>query len=323
MSQPVLVLTQDGGHGGQETKGTVSAEEALSMFSNLRAQALESGKEDHYEFDNEIGFSAEGYEYKVAYFEEESTTTALMQKASGELNERTDIVPTKELKASAAFRDAGIDMNEPILVLTQDGGHGEQETKGTVSAEEALKMFQQLRADGIKSGKEDHYEFDNEVNFSAEGYEYKIAYFEEESTTTALMQKASGELKEEDADFAPSPNSDIPDANAEDFDVATAFKKAGVDMSKPVTVLHSYGSASFGGSDETEMSAEAAIEKLEAERQDRSKQYTDDGEEVPEDHHGYEFSNHSVLEEDMPEGHEYKLGYFQLGDTDFAITQQK
>jgi molybdenum-dependent DNA-binding transcriptional regulator ModE len=200
MSQPVLVLTQDGGHGGQETKGTVSAENALNMFSNLRAQALESGKEDHYEFDNEIGFSAEGYEYKVAYFEEESTTTALMQKASGELNERTDIVPTKELKASAAFRDAGIDMNEPILVLTQDGGHGEQETKGTVSAEEALKMFQQLRADGIKSGKEDHYEFDNEVNFSAEGYEYKIAYFEEESTTTALMQKASGKLKEESSE---------------------------------------------------------------------------------------------------------------------------
>jgi hypothetical protein len=138
-----------------------------------------------------------------------------------------------------------------------------------------------------------------------------------------MFNESTSTLKEEDADFAPSPNSDIPDANGEDFDVATAFKKAGVDMSKPVTVLHSYGSASFGGSDETEMSAEAAIEKLEAERQDRSKQYTDDGEEVPEDHHGYEFSNYSVLEEDMPEGHEYKLGYFQLGDADFAITQQK
>ena len=111
---------------------------------------------------------------------------------SRQIQERTDIVPTKELKASDAFRDAGINMNEPVLVLTQDGGHGEQETKGTVSAVEALKMFQQLRAEGIESGKEDHYEFNNEINFSAEGYEYKIAYFEEESTTTALMQKASG-----------------------------------------------------------------------------------------------------------------------------------
>jgi len=124
-------------------------------------------------------------------------------------------------------------------------------------------------------------------------------------------------------DFAPSPNSNIPDANAEEYDIATAFKKAGVDMSKPVMVLHTYGSAAYGGSDKDEMSAEAAIEKLEAERQDRSKQYTDDGMEVPEDHHGYEFENSSVLEEDMPEGHEYKLGYFQLGDADFAITQEK
>ena len=124
-------------------------------------------------------------------------------------------------------------------------------------------------------------------------------------------------------DFPPSPNSNVPDANAEEYDIATAFKKAGVDMSKPVMVLHTYGSAAYGGHEEDEMSAEAAIQKLEAERQDRSKQYTDDGMEVPEDHHGYEFANSSVLDDDMPEGHEYKLGYFQLGDADFAITQEK
>ena len=71
------------------------------------------------------------------------------------------------------------------------------------------------------------------------------------------------------------------------------------------------------------MSAKSAIEKLEDERQDRSKQYTDDGMEVPEDHHGYEFENYSILEEDMPEGHEYKFAYFQTGDNDYAITQEK
>jgi len=140
---------------------------------------------------------------------------------------------------------------------------------------------------------------------------------------TAIDIKKSGISEKKEADFAPSPNSNIPDANAEEYDVATAFKKAGVDMSKPVMVLHTYGSAAFGGNDKDEMSAEAAIKKLEAERQDRSKQYTDDGEEVPEDHHGYEFENYSVLEEDMPEGHEYKLAYFQTGDADFAITQEK
>ena len=125
------------------------------------------------------------------------------------------------------------------------------------------------------------------------------------------------------ADFAPSPNSDVMDANAEEYDVATAFKKARVDMSKPVMVIHSYGHAQYAKDVKDEMSAEAAIKKLEAERQERSKQYTDDGEEVPEDHHGYEFENYSVLEEEMPEGHEYKLAYFQTGDADYAITQEK
>lgn len=105
------------------------------------------------------------------------------------LNEIDDIIPTAELKATDAFRKAGIDMSQPVLVIVADGGHGEHENKGTVSAQEALKIFQNLRAAG--EGREDHYEFGNEIDFSAEGYEYKLSYFEEESTTTALMQKAS------------------------------------------------------------------------------------------------------------------------------------
>ena len=110
--------------------------------------------------------------------------------SNSKINENQLPDDTKSLKASDAFRQVGIDMNEPVLVLTQDGGHGEQETKGTVSAREALKMFQQLRAKGMEDDKQDYYEFENELNFSAEGYEYKIAYFEEEATTTALMQKS-------------------------------------------------------------------------------------------------------------------------------------
>ena len=134
-----------------------------------------------------------------------------------------------------------------------------------------------------------------------------------------LFEK-KGKLKE---DFSPSPNSDIPDANAEDFDVATAFKKARVDMSKPVAVTYHYGYAQYSGLDTDIMSAEAAIKKLEAERQENQKNYTDDGLEVPSDRHGYEFENYSVLEEDMPEGHEYKLSYYLDGDYTYSVTQEK
>ena len=177
---------------------------------------------------------------------------------------------------------------------------------GPVSKEDAEKLIADLRATD-----DDDYD-KNITNLMIKAFNIKL--------------KGVSEVKEasiEAAEFAPSPNSNVPDANAEEYDVATAFKKAGVDMSKPVMVIHTYGSAAYGGDDLKEMSAEAAIEMLEAERQDRSKQYTDDGMEVPDDHHGFEFENSSVLEEDMPEGHEYKLAYFQTGDADFAITQEK
>lgn len=104
------------------------------------------------------------------------------------LKERNDIVPTAELEASAAFRDAGIDMSKPVLVVKQDGGHGEPERVGEVPAAEALAMFKSLRAQGAEMGREDHYEFDNELDYNVEGYEYKLSYFEEESTTTSLYQ---------------------------------------------------------------------------------------------------------------------------------------
>ena len=121
--------------------------------------------------------------------------------------------------------------------------------------------------------------------------------------------------------FAPSANSSIPDANAEDFDVATAFKKAGVDMGKPVMVIHTYGSAAHGGGDETKMSPEAAIKKLEADRQENQNML--DGEPIPEDHHGYEFENYTILVDDMPEGYEYKLAYHLTGEHEYVIVQEK
>ena len=159
---------------------------------------------------------------------------------SRQMQERNDIVSAQDLDAEAAFKDAGIDMSQPVLVLTQDGGHGGQETKGTVSAEEALSMFNNLRAQALESGREDNYEFDNEIGFSAEGYEYKVAYFEEESTTTALMQKASGKLKEDSKDdlIKRAQNTPAP----KDAKARLAKRKAGLDNERAGTLQVSMGS---------------------------------------------------------------------------------
>jgi len=117
------------------------------------------------------------------------------------LNENELPEATKDIEVSEVFKAVGIDMSKPVLVLTQDGGHGKQQNEGIVSADEALKMFERLRAIGIENDYQDYYEYENELSFHAEGYEYKIAYFEQESTTTALMQKATvSEKKGKDHD---------------------------------------------------------------------------------------------------------------------------
>jgi len=123
------------------------------------------------------------FDLKKFLVENKLTTNSRM------LVERNDIVDVSKLDVETAFKDAGIDMSKPVLVLFMDGGHGGQENKGIISAQEALNMFNRLRAEAIKDGREDNYEFDNVLGFSAEGYEYKISYFEQESDTHALMQK--------------------------------------------------------------------------------------------------------------------------------------
>ena len=123
------------------------------------------------------------FDLKKFLVENKLTTNSRM------LVERNDIVDVSKLDVETAFKDAGIDMSQRVLVLFMDGGHGGQENKGIISAQEALNMFNRLRAEAIKDGREDNYEFDNVLGFSAEGYEYKISYFEQESDTHALMQK--------------------------------------------------------------------------------------------------------------------------------------
>ena len=207
-----------------DLKGNEIDEEDLDMFNESKSTLSEINNNNKKEMKNN---------FDLKKFLTENKLTSNSRQIVNE-NQLPDA--TKDLKASDAFKAVGIDMNEPVLVLTQDGGHGEQETKGTVSAQEALKMFQQLRAKGMEDDKQDYYEFENEINFSAEGYEYKIAYFEEESTTTALMQKSG--VNEIDADLLKrAQNTPVP-KGAKD---RLAKRKAGLDNERAGTLQVSKG----------------------------------------------------------------------------------
>ena len=168
----------------ERDRDPVSREEAKEIIADMRAT-------DDDDFDRNItNLIAKAFNIKLKGVSEKK------------VNERNDIVPTAELKATDAFRDAGIDMSKPVLVVKLVGGHGEPDKQVEVPAAKALSMFKALRAQALETGREDHYEFDNELNFSAEGYEYKLSYFEEESTTTILMQKSGvSEKKVNEEDF--------------------------------------------------------------------------------------------------------------------------
>ena len=111
-------------------------------------------------------------------------------------------------------------------------------------------------------------------------------------------------------EFAPSsaPISGIEDAT---YPVEEAFKKAGIDMSKPVIVIHSE-TGNPVKQDPSEIVSE--LEKL---RQDYSEE-VEEGDDFPV---FYEYDNNTVLASEMPEGTSYKLavGFFEAED--FSILQ--
>ena len=155
----------------ERDRDPVSREEAKDLVAGMRAT-------DEDDFDRNItNLIVKAFNIKLKGVSEKK------------VNERNDIVPTAELKATDAFRDAGIDMSKPVLVVKLVGGHGEPDKQVEVPAAKALSMFKALRAQALETGREDHYEFDNELNHDVEGYEYKVSYFEEESTTTSLYQQ--------------------------------------------------------------------------------------------------------------------------------------
>jgi len=237
-----------------------------------------------------------------------------------------EAIPTMELKLEAPSTSIKTTMKEGVVNLYnkygKDPGFGQM-----------LKDFFKMHGSDLDAGADIEDEFEEYYNANTNSLEEAepldtTAAYKNDDDTQDMIDKMRKDGKDADdfvkEDFPPSPNTHLPEfGNGEDFDVATAFKKARVDMSKPVAVMYHYGHAQYSGEDTDVMSAEAAIKKLEAERQEVRKNYTDDGEEVPSDRHGYEFENYSVLEEHMPEGHEYKLSYYLDGDYTYAITQEK
>ena len=79
MSRPVMYIVQDGGHGDPKPQGKKDPIEMLKLFESMRQDAIKIGKRDTYEFNNELGNTVDGAEYKLAYFQEESDTHQIFQ----------------------------------------------------------------------------------------------------------------------------------------------------------------------------------------------------------------------------------------------------
>ena len=111
----------------------------------------------------------------------------LFEKA---VNEEDDhrIVDTKELDAKAAFKKADIDMSRPVMYVIQDGGHGDPIPQGKKDPIEMLRLFERMRQNAIADGRDDNYEFENELGNTVDGAEYKLAYFQEESDIHQIFQ---------------------------------------------------------------------------------------------------------------------------------------
>ena len=134
-----------------------------------------------------------------------------------------------------------------------------------------------------------------------ENFNLKKFLVENKLTTNSRM------LKEE---FAPSssPVKGIEDAT---YSVQEAFKKAGVDMTRPVTVIHSEQSRPY------QQDPTVLAKDLERLKQDFMEEY-EEGDDFPV---FYEYDNNTVLADEMPEGKNYKLAVVFFEAEDYSIVQ--
>ena len=110
--------------------------------------------------------------------------------------------------------------------------------------------------------------------------------------------------------FAPSPNDSlgIQDAN---YPVHKAFIKAGIDMTKPVTVVDSRTEEPY------QEDAKYFADHLDGQRRAWLSEY-EEGDDFPV---FYEFENNTILANDKPEGVEYKLAVVFFESEDYSILQ--
>ena len=110
--------------------------------------------------------------------------------------------------------------------------------------------------------------------------------------------------------FAPSPNDSlgIQDAN---YPVHKAFIKAGIDMTKPVTVVDSRTEEPY------QQDPTVLAKDLERLKQDFMEEY-EEGDDFPV---FYEYDNNTVLADEMPEGKNYKLAVVFFEAEDYSIVQ--
>ena len=118
--------------------------------------------------------------------------------------------------------------------------------------------------------------------------------------------------------FAPSPNDSLgaEDAN---YSVSQAFKKAGIDMTKPVFVIDSEASG-LGGDNVDKPRQEDAnyiANDLDGERRAYLSEY-EEGENFPV---YYEYENNTIFPEQIPQGAEYKLCVSFAEIKDYSILQ--
>lgn len=109
--------------------------------------------------------------------------------------------------------------------------------------------------------------------------------------------------------FAPSPNENLGVEEA-DYSVEKAFIKAGIDMSKPITVVDHE-------TPPRQEDAKYLAEHIDGERRVYLSDYQE-GDDFPV---FYEFENNTVIANDIPEGVEYKLTVAFPEVKDYSILQ--
>jgi len=118
--------------------------------------------------------------------------------------------------------------------------------------------------------------------------------------------------------FAPSPNDSLGVEEA-NYSVSQAFKKAGIDMTKPVFVIASKYST-FGGDKVDKPRQEDAnyiANHLDGERRAYLSEY-EEGDDFPV---FYEYENNTIFPEQIPQEAEYKLCVAFAESKDYSILQ--